>query len=72
MESEHSEECLARQHKDNVGYLAGHALAGILAHAGSTYAHLDFNETVELAAAYAEALAEALAKRLDNPPQDEV
>jgi len=48
--------------------LAAAALQGILAHGGSTYDHLDFNETVELAAAYAEALLE----RLDNPPQDEV
>jgi hypothetical protein len=68
MESEHSEECLARQHKDNVGYLAGHALAGILANSSGAFGKLGFDQTVDLAARY----AEALAKRLDNPPQAEV
>ncbi len=68
MESEHSEACLARQHRDNVGYLAGHALAGILANSGSGYHSLTFNQVVDLAANY----AEALATRLDNPPQAEV
>jgi len=47
---------------------AAAALQGILAHSGGTYDHLDFRETVNLAAHY----AEALVKRLDNPPQDEV
>ncbi len=64
MESEHSEECLERQHRDNVGYLAGHALAGILAN-DTINSRLTFHQVVGLAANY----AEALAKRLDNPSQ---
>jgi hypothetical protein len=45
--------------------LAAAALQGILADSSGTYDHLDFKEVVNLAAAY----AEALAKRLDNPSQ---
>ena len=68
MGDEHSEECLARQHKDNVGYLAGHALAGILASSSRVFESLTLDDTANLAAYY----AEALARRLDNPPQAEV
>ena len=65
MGGEHSEECLAQQHRDNIGFLAGHALAGILASNSSAFQNLTFTATVDLAAKY----GEALAKRLDTPSQ---
>jgi len=47
---------------------AAAALQGILADGGHAFANLGFREVVNLSALY----AEALVKRLDNPPQDEV
>jgi len=64
---EHSEECEARRHKDNVGYLAGLALQGLLASPQPVIQNLDFKRLVNLAAEY----GEALATRIDNPPPAE-
>ncbi len=52
---------------DTIDMFAACALQGILAN-GTNDSRLTFHQVVELAAAY----AEALAKRLDNPPQAEV
>ena len=65
MGDETHEDCEARRHKDNVGFLSGHALAGILAHSGPVFSNLAFDQVVNLAAKY----GEALAKRLDTPSQ---
>jgi hypothetical protein len=65
MGDEHGEECEARRHKDNVGYLAGLALQGLLASPQPGIQKLGFNRLVNLAAEY----GEALAKRLDTPSQ---
>lgn len=51
--------------EDNVGYLAGLALQGLLASPQQVIQQLDFKRLVNLAAEY----GEALAKRLDNPSQ---
>ena len=51
-----------RARLDRVGYLAGHALAGILANA--ELSDLDFGRIVKLAADY----AVALEKRVEDPP----
>ena len=64
MGDETHEDCEARRHKDNVGYLAGLALQGLLASPQPVIQHLDFQRLVNLAAEY----GEALAKRLDTPP----
>jgi hypothetical protein len=47
---------------------AAAALQGILAHSGDAYDNLTFKRVIDVAAEY----AEALVKRLDNPPQGEV
>jgi len=64
MEDEAHEE--ARRHADNVGYLAGQALQGLLASPQPVIQHLDFNRLVNLAAEY----GEALANRLNKPPAE--
>lgn len=53
---------------DTVDMFAACALQGILANSGPTFSGLDFQHVVNLAATY----AEALVKRLDNPPPAEV
>ncbi len=53
---------------DTIDMFAACALQGILASNSSAFQNLTFTATVDLAANY----AEALAKRLDNPPQAEV
>lgn len=66
-EVEHSDECEPNRYRDNVGYLAGQALQGILASDTERFRTLTFGRVVELAAQY----GEALAKRLDEPPTGE-
>ena len=65
MGDEAREDCEARRHKDNVGYLAGLALQGLLASPQPVIQNMDFKRLVDLAAEY----GEALAKRLDTPSQ---
>lgn len=56
-------EALERARLDRVGYLAGHALAGILANP-TLSADMEFGRIVKLAADY----AVALEKRVEDPP----